>query len=219
MKVISVIGQKGGSGKSTVAVHLAVCAEQAGLSAAIIDTDPQGSAHKWFERRSASTPGVVREIDADVLPNLITRARANDVDVLLVDTPGKAETMALAACELADMVLVPIRPTQFDLETLGTVKRTIRIAERTNYAWVMLNQCPTSSKRAVEQGEEVVRQYGLNLAPQRFYTRADFSHALAGGLTAPEFNEGGKAADEARDLFQWINSALPLARKQQRAVV
>src|SRR3954470_11765055 len=106
MKVISVIGQKGGSGKSTVTVHLAVCAEQAGLSAAIIDTDPQGSAHKWFERRSASTPGVVREIDADVLPNLITRARANDVDVLLVDTPGKAETMALAACELADLVLV-----------------------------------------------------------------------------------------------------------------
>jgi len=116
------------------------------------------------------------------------------------------------------MVLVPIRPTQFDLETLGTVKRTIRIAERTNSAWVMLNQCPTSSKRAVDQGEEVVRQYGLNLAPQRFYTRADFSHALAGGLTAPEFNDGGKAADEARDLFQWINSALPLARKQQRAV-
>src|SRR4051812_29005656 len=82
---IRIIGQKGGSGKSTVAVHLAVCAEQAGLSAAIIDTDPQGSAHKWFERRSASTPGVVREIDADVLPNLITRARANGVDVLLVD--------------------------------------------------------------------------------------------------------------------------------------
>src|SRR4051812_15955383 len=76
MKVISVIGQKGGSGKSTVAVHLAVCAEQAGLSAAIIDTDPQGSAHKWFERRSASTPGVVREIDADVLPHHLSVAAA-----------------------------------------------------------------------------------------------------------------------------------------------
>src|SRR3954465_4821756 len=106
MKVLSIIGLKGGSSKSTTALHLAVCAEQTGLSAAIIDTDPQGSAHKWFERRSASTPGVVREIDADVLPHLITRARGNDVNVLLVDTPGKAETMALAACELADMVLV-----------------------------------------------------------------------------------------------------------------
>src|SRR5215213_6491052 len=138
MKVISVIGQKGGSGKSTVAVHLAVCAEQAGLSAAIIDTDPQGSAHKWFERRSTSTPGVVREIDADVLPNIITRARANGEDALLLDNPANAETMALALCELACMVLGPIRPTQFCLETLGAMKRTIRIAERTTHAWVVL---------------------------------------------------------------------------------
>src|SRR3954453_16655950 len=131
MKVLSIIGLKGGSSKSTTALHLAVCAEQTGISAAIIDTDPQGSAHKWFERREAETPSVIKETDADALPKLIARAKANGIGLLIVDTAGKAEGSALAAAEVADLVLIPVRPTQFDLETLGTVKRVVRIAERT----------------------------------------------------------------------------------------
>ena len=116
MKVVAIIGQKGGSGKSTVALHLASCAEKAGISTAILDTDPQGSAHRWFERREAETPQVQREIDADALPKLAKIAASNGIDLLLIDTPGKAETTALAACELSDLVLIPVRPTQFDLD-------------------------------------------------------------------------------------------------------
>ena len=121
MKVVSIIGQKGGSSKSTVALNLAVCAEQAGYSVAVIDTDPQGSAHKWFERREAETPSIVREIDPDALPRLIKIAASNKTDLLIVDTPGKAEATALAVSELADLILAPVKPTQFDLETLGAV--------------------------------------------------------------------------------------------------
>ncbi len=219
MRVISVIGQKGGSGKSTVALHLAVCAEEAGLSAAIIDTDPQGSAHKWFERREAETPGVHREIDADVLPTLVSRAKANGVDLLIIDTPGKAETMALAACEIADLVLVPTRPTQFDLETLGTVKRTIRIAERADKAYVMLSQCPTNSKRVSADGVGAVKGYNLTLIPTQFHTRADFAYAMASGMTATEFAADGKAAEEARSLFAWVRKEVGLTGEKTRELV
>ena len=59
---------KGGSGKSTTAVHIAVCGQNAGISSAIIDTDPQGSAYRWFTRRTGETPGVIREADPEMLP-------------------------------------------------------------------------------------------------------------------------------------------------------
>jgi chromosome partitioning protein len=217
MRVISVIGQKGGSGKSTVALHLAVCGESAGLSSAIIDTDPQGSAHKWFERREAQTPGVIREMDADTLPSLIKRAEGNGVDLLIIDTPGKAETMALAACELADLVLVPCRPTQFDLETLGTTKRTLRIAERLERSYVVLSQCPTTSKKVASEGEQAVKSYGLQLIPLRIHTRADFAYAMSSGLTATEFDSGGKAAEEARGLFAWASEQVGLSTREKVA--
>ncbi len=217
MRVISVIGQKGGSGKSTVALHLAVCGETAGLSSAIIDTDPQGSAHKWFERREAQTPGVIREMDADTLPSLIKRADANGVDLLIIDTPGKAETMALAACELADLELIPCRPTQFDLETLGTTKRTLRIAERLDRAYVILSQCPTTSKKVASEGEEAVKSYNLQLVPLRIHTRADFAYAMSSGLTATEFDATGKAAEEARGLYAWASGQVGLATREKVA--
>src|SRR3954467_13700920 len=153
MKVISIIGQKGGSSKSTVALNLAVCAEQAGFSVAVIDTDPQGSAHKWFERREAETPSIVREIDPDALPRSMKIAASNGTDLLILDTPGKAEATALAVSELADLIIAPVKPTQFDLETLGAVKRTIRIAERMEQGWVMLSQVPPSSKKVADEGE------------------------------------------------------------------
>lgn len=210
MKVVSVIGMKGGSSKSTASIHLAVCAEQAGLSAAIIDTDHQGSAHKWFERREAETPSVIREPDADALPRLISIAKRNGTDLIIIDTAGKAETVALAASEVADLVLVPIRPTQFDLETLGTVKRTVRLAERLDRTWVVISQMPPSSTRPVIQAVEGIEAYGLQLAPVRIKTRLDFSDAMASGLSATETAPNSKAAEEARDLFQWVRELVHL---------
>lgn len=210
MRVISVVGQKGGAGKSTVALHVATSAGAAGIPTAIIDTDPQGSAYKWFERREAPQPEITREMDADALGTLANRARANGIGLLIIDTPGKAESVALAACEIADMVLIPTRPTQFDLETLGTAKRIVRLAERLDRSWVVLSQCPTNSRKIVEQGESAVAAYALQLAPVSFYTRADFSYAMSSGLTAGEYDPAGKAAGEAAALFDWIRTQIEL---------
>ncbi|MGV2417822.1 MAG UNVERIFIED_CONTAM: AAA family ATPase [Paenibacillus polymyxa] len=213
MKVVSIVGMKGGSGKSTVGIHLAVCAEVSGLSSAIIDTDPQGSAYKWFERREAETPSVIREPDPDALPRLTSIAKNNGTDLLIIDTAGKAETVALAACEIADLILVPIRPTQFDLETLGTVKRMARIAEKLDRTWVVISQMPASSTRPVLQAVEGIAAYGLQLSPVRLKTRLDFSDSMASGLTATEQAMSGKAASEANELFKWASEIVDLTVK------
>ncbi|MCJ2030703.1 ParA family protein [Methylobacterium sp. J-043] len=221
MKTVAVIGLKGGSSKSTAVLHLAVCAEAAGLSVAVIDADPQASAHKWFERREAESPSIIREIDGDAFPRLQGIAKKNGTDLLLIDTAGKAETTALAACEIADLVLVPIRPTQFDLETLGTVKRTVRIAERLNNTWVMLAQVPTGSnaRRMIEEGEAAIHAYGLQCAPVRMATRADFAYAMSAGLTATEFEASGKAAAEADAVYAWVSELLDFSTKPVRELV
>lgn len=215
MKTIAIIGLKGGSSKSTVALHLAVSAEAAGHTVAVIDSDPQASAHKWFERREAETPSIIREIDGDAFARLKEIAEKNGTDLLLVDTAGKAETTALAACEIADMVLVPVRPTQFDLETLATVKRTVRIAEKTAVTWVMLSQVPTGSNaaRMIEEGEGAIQAYGLKLSPVRLATRADFAYAMSSGQTATEFDAKGKAAREAEAVYQWVSKIVDLPAK------
>ncbi len=216
MKVLSVVGQKGGPGKSTVGLHVATCAQAAGIPTAIIDTDPQATAYNWFERREADSPQVTREINADALPVLIRNARANGIGLVIIDTPGKAETVALAACDQADLVLAPVRPTQADLETLGVVKRIARLAERLNRTFVMLNQAPANSPGTIEEGRAGVAAYGLTLAPPLFHLRSDFARPLSLGLTATEHNPGGKAALEALALFDWIRIELSLKQKDAR---
>ena len=107
-------------------------------------------------------------------------------------------------------MLVPIRPTQFDLETLGTVKRTVRLAERLDRTWVVISQMPPSSTRPVIQAVEGIEAYGLQLAPVRIKTRLDFSDAMASGLSATETAPNSKAAEEARELFQWVRGIVHL---------
>ena len=210
MKVIACVSMKGGSGKSTTAVHIAVCGQNAGISSAIIDTDPQGSAYRWFTRRTGETPGVIREADPEMLPMLAQRAAANGVQLLVIDTPPKLETMALAACEGSDLIITPVRPTQVDLETLGSVQRMIRLAERSDRCFVMLTQCPSTSPRVIENGEQFVKDCGMKLLPHRFHARSHFAHALAVGQAAHEYDVRLKAADEAIALFEWTRQQLAL---------
>ena len=109
-------------------------------------------------------------------------------------------------------MIAPVKPTQFDLETLGAVKRTVRIAEKLDRTWVMLSQVPPSSRKVADEGEEAVRNYGLQLVPHRYMTRADFAYSMSSGLAAAEFAPKSKAADEAQALFGWVQDKLALVK-------
>ena len=125
MKVIAIISQKGGAGKTTLAVHLATAAAAAGHTAAIIDLDPQATAASWGDRRIASAPEVISG-QAARLPALMKVAGDNGADFLILDTAPNADQTASLAARAADVVLIPCRAAAFDLEAIETTLMLLR---------------------------------------------------------------------------------------------
>ena len=109
MQTIAVIAQKGGAGKTTLALGLAVAAMQDKKTAAVIDTDPQATATNWTDRRDAETPWVVASPVARI-KQAIAAALSQGVELLLIDTPPHASQEAAEAARVADLVLIPVRP-------------------------------------------------------------------------------------------------------------
>ena len=108
MFVISLVGQKGGTGKTTVALGLAVAAAHAGHTVAVIDLDPRATASKWKDRRSDENPAVV-SAQASRLKPALEVARSSGADYVIIDSAGRSDDSALAAARAADLILIPTR--------------------------------------------------------------------------------------------------------------
>jgi chromosome partitioning protein len=96
MKTIAIISQKGGAGKTTVAIHLAVAAEHRGMNTALFDLDPQASASSWADKRNQPVPAVV-SAQAARLPGLLKQAEAQSADLVIIDSAPNADAASLAA--------------------------------------------------------------------------------------------------------------------------
>ena len=129
MKAIAVVSQKGGAGKTTLALHIAVAAELAGLSAAILDMDPQGTAERWGEWRKEEPPAVVAA-KTTTLARRLEQARAAEGDLVVIDTPPLAQAEAREAARAADLILIPCRPSAFDLDAIR-ITATLRTHQET----------------------------------------------------------------------------------------
>lgn len=199
MRTIAVISQKGGAGKTTVTLHLAVAATMAGLNVAVIDLDPQATARKWGDRRQAPAPEVVGD-HAERLPQLIVAAETNGADLLVIDTAPNADRASLTAARAADLILIPCRPATFDLEAIETTRDLAAIAKKP--AWIVLSAAPVRSS-VTEEARHGLEQSGAKVAPQVIYQRVAYSHSVIDGRTAMEFEPGGKAAEEMLALYEW----------------
>src|SRR5450432_2378483 len=209
MKTIAIISQKGGAGKTTLAVHLATAAANAGHSAAIIDLDPQGTAASWGDRRKAEAPEVVSG-QAARLAVLIEAAQTNGADVLILDTAPNADQTALRAAQLADVVLIPCRAATFDLEAIQATLTLSQLAQKPSY--VVLNAIPPRSGIGREAAEGLIGQ-GAQVAPTMLSQRAAFAHGVIDGRTAQEFEPDGKAAEEVGALYAWLCGTLGLSTR------
>ena len=129
MKTVAIISQKGGAGKTTLAVHLATAAALASHSAAIVDLDPQGTAASWGDRRRAESPEVVSG-QAARLGVLIDAALTNGADLLILDTAPNADQTALRAAQSADLVLIPCRAATFDLDAIQATLTLGQLAQQ-----------------------------------------------------------------------------------------
>jgi chromosome partitioning protein len=205
MKTIALIAQKGGTGKTTLAVSLAVAATQAGKTVAIIDLDPQSSAGNWSERRQQDNPAVV-SAHVPRLAAIIATARQNGTDLLFIDTPGKSEQAALAAAKAADLVLIPCRPQIYDLESLTASKEIVDLAGGPS-AFVVLNAVPAQGRRH-EEARAVIADMKLAVCPTVLVQRAAYGDAPNAGQGVTEYEPDGKAAEEIRKVWQFASKLL-----------
>ncbi|RYC28850.1 ParA family protein [Lichenibacterium minor] len=206
MKTIAVLSQKGGSGKSTISVHLAVAAQQHGFRVAVVDLDPQATARKWGDKREADEPEVIGD-HAERLPQLVDAARANGADLLVIDTAPNADRASLTAARAADLVLIPCRPSSFDLDAIEATCDLADIAKKP--AWVVLNAAPIRSA-IVDEARRGLEAQGRKVAPQVVHVRVAFSHGVIDGRTAQELEPDGKAAEEIEALFSWARTQVGL---------
>jgi chromosome partitioning protein len=205
MHTIAILSLKGGTGKTTLTLHLAVAAERAGQRAVVIDLDPQASAAGWKDSRPGETPVVV-PVPSSRLPQALEAARAGGAGLALIDTAPHATDAALAAAEAADLVLIPCRPGILDLRAIGMTARAIKIAGKP--AYVVLNAMPPRAPNVLADAIAAVAIHGLQVAPFTMQQRAAYAHALTAGQSAQEYDPMGKAAEEFSQLYAWVRRQL-----------
>ena len=210
LKTIAIIAQKGGVGKTTVAIHLATAASIAGYATAIIDIDPQTTATRWRDRRQSEAPEVASG-HAARLAFMTNAARENGADLVFIDTAPNADTNALDAAKVADLVLMPCRPATFDLDAMDSTLATVRLVG--TKAFVVMNFIQARSA-IVGEAVDVLEGKGAVVAPVMLFQRVAYSHGVVDGLTALEFEPGGKAACEIVALFEWLCGQLGMTARR-----
>ena len=204
MKVIAFLSQKGGSGKTTLVVHTAVAALEAGRRVVVIDTDPQQSATVWGNARAAEAPVIVHVAPAE-LSRVLAAAKVDDMDLAIIDTAPHAAPEAARIARVADFVLIPCRPTAFDLAAAGSGAAIVKAA-KTPAAFV-LSACPFRAPEIAET-RAALADYGIPVAPPEITERRAFARAVATGRAVTEFEADGRAADEIRHLWTWLEGQM-----------
>ncbi|PZR93909.1 MAG: cobyrinic acid a,c-diamide synthase [Hyphomicrobiales bacterium] len=208
MFTISLIGQKGGTGKTTTALGLAVAAANAGHDVAVIDLDPQATAAKWKDRRENENPPVV-SAQASRLRQTLDTAQAQGIEYAIVDTAGRNDDSALSAARAADLVLIPSRPNIVEVETLPQVNDLLRLAGNPP-AFVILNGIHPAAGRAsiAEIHSAIHGLFGLPACPVHLCQRTAYAEAMTTGKVPQELDADGKAGDELNRLFAFVSQFL-----------
>jgi len=209
MKALGIIAQKGGAGKTTLGIHLAVRAGLAGLKVLVVDLDPQASATAWWQRRQEDSPALV-QANADALKEVLKKAEEQGFQFVIIDTAPHSSLEAVACARLADQVCIPTRPAILDLDAIGTT--TELVADVGVTARVVLNACPPATRfgepRIVTEARQALQSYGIPVSDVAISQRAAFSHALIDGRAVSEFDPKGKAAQEIERLWLTLSKEL-----------
>lgn len=210
MRTLVFATQKGGCGKSTLAASIALAAQRDGHLVRLIDTDPQGTLSNWQSRRPTNDVVVEAVDDAVEIEPQLRKLRWEGTDLAIIDTPAGMNVATRAAILSADLCLLPTRPSIVDLESTVATLRVIRAARRP-FAFI-LNQAPVRGERGNQAahalGGEGQHPLAGIVALPFIASRNDHQDALAAGLTASEYAPQGKAADEIRRLWQWVETRL-----------
>lgn len=211
MEVIVVASQKGGAGKTTLAIHLAAQASKS-RRVLVMDLDPQGSAMEWANRRGEKTPDVMAAHPATIQKE-IDRAKVDGYELVVLDTAPHADHAALQAARAADLVVVPCRPATFDIAAISATLDLCKLANKK--AVIVLNAAPIRSK-VVEEAVEAIREKGGSVSHIVIRQRVAFQHCLIDGRTAGEFEPDGAAANEVAQLLATLLSSKPADKQPNK---
>lgn len=199
MYTIAMIAQKGGTGKTTLALSLAAAAEEDGRSALVIDVDPQATACHWGDRREQETP-LVLDAQPGRLKTALQKAEEGGIGLTIIDTPARSSETAVAAARVADLVIIPCRPQIYDLETIQNTRDVLKLAGDIP-GLIVLNAVPPRGHRH-EQAAEAVQGLGLPVCPETIKHRAAFGDSAALGLSVFEYAPSDKATEEIRQVYK-----------------
>lgn len=198
MKTIALIAQKGGVGKTTIAVNLAVAAT---VRTALFDLDQQESAAMWADRRTSELPHVEFMTERR-LPEALRAAEQGNFELAIIDTPPAAGPQAFTAAQAADIILIPCRPSLIDLDA---IRRTAQLCKAAAIpAFVVFNAAPHSATTLLEDARLIVEATGLSSAPVVLRERSAYRASWPLGKAVIETEPKGKAATEITQLRNWV---------------
>jgi chromosome partitioning protein len=211
MRVLAVASQKGGVGKTTIAGHLAVEAEAVGINpVALIDTDPQGSLASWWNVREAESPMFARA-DIGALSRQLAQLKARGVALVIVDTPPAITENIRAVIDVADLVLIPTRPSPHDLRAVGA---TVDLVESRRKPMVFVVNAATVRAKLTADAAVALSQHGT-VAPVTVHQRVDFAASMIDGRTAGELDAKSNSAREIAELWIYVNTRLRKATREE----
>ncbi|OKH11172.1 ParA family partition ATPase [[Limnothrix rosea] IAM M-220] len=206
--IITLSSLKGGSGKSTLAIHLAHAIAQSNRRVLLVDADPQGSAQGWASAREDKPPftviGMARNTLHRDLPDI-----SQDYDHVLIDTPPRVSALARTAILAADLVLIPVQPSSYDVwaasETVTLIDEAKGFKPDIKAAFVINRRIPnTVIGRDVE---EALSEYEIPTLKQAIAQRVAFSEASS-GYTVMEMSATSSASKEIGKLVKEVLSLM-----------
>ena len=208
MRTIALVNQKGGCGKTTVALHLAAAFWQRGDNVLVLDLDPQASAAEWHDARAEPLPHV-ESVQPARLAKVIAHAREIATGMLVLDTAPHSEAASLEAARCADLVLVPCQPSIMDLRAMRKTVELLKLVKVPAFA--LLNNVPSYGAIADEAADTIAADLGLPVCPVRFGDRVAYNRCLISGQVAQELEPLGKAAREVEQLYMWTCQQLRMS--------
>jgi chromosome partitioning protein len=204
-KVITIAQQKGGTGKTTLAVHLALAfVKYHNLKIAIIDTDPQGSLGKWFmirTEKNISNKNLTFKTASLWGAQYESKSLKKDHDIIIIDTPPKIESDARPAIEAADLVLIPVAPSHVDFWATEAIIDIAKKAKRK--ILIQINRANHRSK-LISQTLEYINSLKVKATDTLIGHRQIFVSSMGIGKTAVEKQRSGKAIEEIKDISNQI---------------
>jgi chromosome partitioning protein len=207
MKVWSIVSQKGGSGKTTLALHLAIAAAH-DLKVLVIDLDPQQSAERWHAIRQRTTgskddPSIAAG-PYTKLPEMLRIARKLGADLVLIDTPPKLDKAITAALSPATLALIPVKSSILDLQALEDCVRVVDFAKARAKTVVVMNAVPSGRNKdaAVKEVTRYAERHDLEVMPERLSELPAYAMGLRSGRGVTEAERNGTAAKEINALLE-----------------